>query len=274
MSLGRAAEPATTPDEPRRVLDPRREPPAGTDSCTPTPTAGANGYSPATPFAASAQPGLAAPRSAVQRRTLGGGGAARPGPNQRRNDPLDDTELLVRARGDPEAFGTFYSRYVRALLAYFCARTLDHEVASDLTAETFAAALAGVERYDPDKGSPRQWLYGIANNKLKRLWRTSRVSSEARRKLELQTPPAAATGWEAIEAADARLDSHRLARALARVPSKSREAVRLRVVEQLAYTEIAARIGCKPSSARGLVFKGLRRLRDEFDPVPADGGRT
>ena len=200
------------------------------------------------------------------------GSAPRPG--HRRNNPRDDTDLLARAGQDPESFGVFYTRNVRALLAYFWSRTLDRETASDLTAETFAAALASLERYDPAKGTPRQWLYGIANNQLKRLWRSNRVSSQMRRKLELETPAIATTGWEAIEAADARLDAHRLARALARVPAKSREAVRLRIMEQLDYAEIAGRIGCKPASARGLVFKGLRRLRDEFDATTIDGDRT
>ena len=144
---------------------------------------------------------------------------------------------------------------------------------SDLVAETFAAALAGVERYDPAKGNPRQWLYGIANKQLKRLWRSNRVSSNARRRLEVQTPPTASTGWEEIEAADARLDADRLAEALTRVPVRSREAVRLRVIEQLDYTDIAHRLRCKPVTARSLVFRGLRRLKDEFDAPLRDEDR-
>ena len=167
----------------------------------------------------------------------------------------------------------FYTRNLRPLLAYFWCRTRDREVASDLAAETFAAALAGIERYDPAKGAPRQWLYGIANNQLKRLWRQNRVSSDARRRLEVRTLPTAAAGWEEIEAADARLDADRLAGALARVAPKSREAVRLRVVEQLDYVEIAHRIGCEPGAARVLVFRGLRRLRDEFDAPSNNGDR-
>jgi len=149
---------------------------------------------------------------------------------------------------------------------YFWSRTHDHDIASDLMAETFAAALSGVGRYDPAKGLPRQWLYGIARNQLKRLWRSNRVASNARRRLEVQTPPTADTGWEEIEAADAGLDAGRLAEALCRLPARSREAVQLRIIEQLEYGEIAERLGCKPVTARSLVFRGLRRLRDEFDP--------
>ena len=192
----------------------------------------------------------------------------RSGSGQWQRDQRSDVELLAAASRDPEAFAVFYADNVRSLLAFFWSRTRDRDVASDLTAETFAAALAGVSRYDPAKGTPRQWLYGIANNLLKRLWRTRRVSSTARRRLQIQTPPTAMTGWEQIEAADARLDADRLAGALKRVPPKSREAVRLRIVEQREYGEIAHRIGCKPSAARGLVFRGLRRLRDEFEAPP------
>ena len=146
----------------------------------------------------------------------------------------------------------------------------DRDLGSDLTAETFAVALASVERFNPAKGSPQQWLYGIANNQLKRLWRRNRVSSAARRRLQIQTPSTAATGWEEIEAADARLDADRLAQALDRVAPKSREAVRLRIIEQLDYTEIADTLGCRPGTARSLVMRGLRRLRDEFDAPPVE----
>src|SRR5512133_2251953 len=52
---------------------------------------------------------------------------------------LTDEDLLCSE--DPEAFGVFYDRHVRALLAYFARRTGDAEVAADLTAETFASAI-------------------------------------------------------------------------------------------------------------------------------------
>lgn len=182
------------------------------------------------------------------------------------DDPRSDSDLLVDARRDPEAFGEFYSRNFRPMIAFFWSRTRDHEVASELAAETFAAALANVAKYDPAKGVPRQWLYGIANNQLKRLWRRNRVASNARRRLEVNTPSTANTGWEEIEAADAGLDADRLTEALSRVPGKSREAVRLRIIDQLEYGDIAERLRCKPVTARSLVFRGLRRLRDEFEP--------
>src|SRR5215210_3862520 len=56
-----------------------------------------------------------------------------------------DDELL--SSDDPEAFGLFYDRHVKSLLGYFARRTHDPEVAADLTAETFAAALVARRRF-------------------------------------------------------------------------------------------------------------------------------
>ena len=56
---------------------------------------------------------------------------------------MTDEELLA---GDPEAFAAFYRRHVAPLLGYFLRRTGNAELAADLTAETFAAALDGLQR--------------------------------------------------------------------------------------------------------------------------------
>ena len=60
-----------------------------------------------------------------------------------------DDELLTS--GDAEAFGVFYDRHVRDVLAYMMRRTGDPEVAADLTAETFAAAIVARRKYRPGR---------------------------------------------------------------------------------------------------------------------------
>ncbi len=63
-------------------------------------------------------------------------------------DPRTDGELLVATAYDPEAFAALYRRRVRGVLAFFRRRAGRAEVALDLTAETFAAALEASARYD------------------------------------------------------------------------------------------------------------------------------
>ena len=53
-------------------------------------------------------------------------------------------------------------------------RTRNAELAADLTAETFAAALVARARFDPGRGSASAWLYGIALNKLARVERRAK----------------------------------------------------------------------------------------------------
>src|SRR5579871_4951343 len=101
-------------------------------------------------------------------------------------DPRTDGELLVAARQDPEAFAVFYRRHVRGVLAFFRRRVPGPEVALDLTAETFAAALEATPRYEPRPEPARGWLYGIAWNKLHEAYRRGQAEDSARRALRMR----------------------------------------------------------------------------------------
>jgi DNA-directed RNA polymerase specialized sigma24 family protein len=57
-----------------------------------------------------------------------------------------DASLLA---GDAHDFAAFYRRHEDAVLSFFLRRTGGADLAADLTAETFARALAGRQRFDP-----------------------------------------------------------------------------------------------------------------------------
>src|SRR4051794_9271266 len=96
----------------------------------------------------------------------------------------DDELIAATARGDGDAFASFYRRHLQLVLAYFRRRVDQPELAFDLTAETFAAALVASRRYRG--GEPLGWLLGIARNKLLESLRRGRVEAAARRALALQ----------------------------------------------------------------------------------------
>ena len=58
-----------------------------------------------------------------------------------------DDELLTA--GGPDGFAVFYRRHVEAILRYHARWARDAEIAADLTAETFAAALEAKHRFRP-----------------------------------------------------------------------------------------------------------------------------
>jgi RNA polymerase sigma-70 factor (ECF subfamily) len=174
---------------------------------------------------------------------------------------VTDAELIIASRDDPQAFRELYDRWAERLLAYFYRRVLDAEVAADLLAETFAVVYERRRRFR-DVGKPGgAWLYGIAAKELSHWFRRQEVERRAMRRLGLERPELDDASIAAIEAlADA--DAHRaaLAAALERITGDEREAVQLRVVGELGYAEIAARLQCSEGAARVRVHRGLARL--------------
>src|SRR4051812_45999614 len=96
---------------------------------------------------------------------------------------MDDEAILAGLDGEPDGFAVFYRRHVAALLDYFIRSTQNRRLAAELCAETFAAALQGAHRYDPEREPAAAWLYAIADGLLAQAERTGRADGRARRRL-------------------------------------------------------------------------------------------
>ena len=174
-------------------------------------------------------------------------------------DPRTDQQLLAASDVDPEAFGELYRRHINGVAGYFGRRVLDPHVTAELAAETFAQALTSRDRFDPDRGEVRAWIFGIAANQLRRYWRTRRIDQSARRRLGIETT-IDQTSVDALGQVIDRIDASGLIELLDELPERQQAAVRLRIVERAGYTDIAARLGVKEGAVRVLVHRGLRSL--------------
>ncbi len=176
-----------------------------------------------------------------------------------------DASLLAAARNDPDAFRELYERYAEAVHAYFVRRTASRNTALDLTAETFAQAWFVRARFrDEADGSAAPWIYGIAYNVLLMSIRRGRVEQRATERLGLQErldrpeclgDAVPETAW--ADGADELLQT---------LPAHQREAVRLRVLEDLEYADIARALGTTPGTARVHVHRGLKALKHHLTP--------
>jgi RNA polymerase sigma-70 factor (ECF subfamily) len=186
-------------------------------------------------------------------------------------DPTDlnDAELILRSREDPAAFRVLYERLAPGILRYFASRVHDAEIAADLLAETFAVAYERRRRFR-NLGRPgAAWIYGIARNELSHYFRHKSVDDRAVQALGLVVPPLDNESIVAIEAlADSEDRKLALGAAMARMTEVEREAVELRVVQELNYDEIATRLGCSRGSARTRVHRGLARLTSLLEVAP------
>ncbi|HEX4733327.1 MAG TPA: RNA polymerase sigma factor [Thermoleophilaceae bacterium] len=186
-----------------------------------------------------------------------------------RRDERDDAALLAAVAREPEAFATFYDRYADSVFAFLLTRTRRRDLAADLTAETFAAALASAARYRGTAPTAAPWLFGIARNKMLDSFRRRRVEDAARRRLGME--PLVLSDDDLAEL-EARLDlaQHEewLREALASLPDEQRAALLARVVDEREYGEIAAEVACSPAVIRQRVSRGLATLRSRFSEEP------
>ena len=176
-------------------------------------------------------------------------------------DEAPDESLLTTARAEPSAFGAFYRRHEDRVLGYVLARVGDPEVAADLTAETFAAALASAHRFRARKNKPASaWLFGIARNNLAMSRRQGRVDARARRRLGMAPLVLTDEAIERIAALD-----HTALSLVAELPGDQREAVRARVIDERDYGEIATDLRCSEAVVRKRVSRGLGTVRAQME---------
>jgi RNA polymerase sigma factor (sigma-70 family) len=172
--------------------------------------------------------------------------------------------LLAAADGDDGAFGVFYRRWLPVVTGYHFRRTRSLELAFDLTAETFAAVVADLARFDPERGSAPGWLFEIAEHKLLDSVRRARVESSARARLGHEPVVLEDRDLERVEELASLGDAGRLDRLLGQLSGPQRDAIRARVLDERSYAEIASEINCSEAVVRQRVHRGLSRLRERL----------
>jgi RNA polymerase sigma factor (sigma-70 family) len=172
-----------------------------------------------------------------------------------------DGELLERTRaGDRDAFGLLYERRHELVLAFLLKRTRNAEVAMDLMAETFAAALLTLVDKPPSiEGSAAPWLLTIARNTLIDSYRRGRVESAARARLALEPLPISDSDVERVLQIAAETDL--LLRLSEELPADQFDALRARILEGRGYQDIAQELDCSAAVVRKRVSRAIATLR-------------
>lgn len=160
-----------------------------------------------------------------------------------------------------------FDENAQALLRFFARRVIDLQVATDLTSETFAAALSSRRRFrGKTYDDLRPWLFGIAKNLLREYYRKGRVEQEAMRRLAMEpvevSPDDITELEELAELVELR---SRLAGHLGRLPAEQRIAIEQRILRGLEYSRISSDLGVTEATLRARVSRGLRSLRKELE---------
>jgi RNA polymerase sigma-70 factor (ECF subfamily) len=172
----------------------------------------------------------------------------------------EDTALLAAsAAGVRGAFASFYRRHLAAVLGFLLRETGDRELAADLAAEVFAAALLGAGRYRPEHASALPWLCGIARYKASESRRRGRAEDRARRRLGI--PRESLHDEDLVRAEELAAQGGALLELVDRLPAAQREALWARVIEEREYDDIALDTGTSEAAVRQRVSRALTWLR-------------
>lgn len=169
--------------------------------------------------------------------------------------------------GSETEFAAVYAREIERVLIFLARRTLDVTIAADLAAETFALAFRGWKRLQGRTDEEiRAWLFTVARRQVSRYLRSARAEQRAVRRLGIQVPIVHEDDVDLIEQR-AGLSALRaeLNERLRLLNPQQRDALRLRVVEDRPYPEVATALGISEQTARARVSRGLRALRSVLE---------
>jgi RNA polymerase sigma-70 factor (ECF subfamily) len=173
-------------------------------------------------------------------------------------ETLDDRELLALAsQHNTEAFAVIYARYRMVVYRYVTYRTLQQQVAEDLTAEVFLNAWSAIGRYQDRGVGVRAWLLRLAHNEVIDHYRTRRPGaplSDDETRLPWNEGPEAAVELAA--------DQWALVRAVQQLNPDWQQLILLRFVEGLSFDEIGVVMGKQSNACRQMQHRALARLRE------------
>lgn len=177
-----------------------------------------------------------------------------------------DPQSASKARGsglDDEAFDRLFKSCASDLHGYAISLLRDRTTAEDITALAFERLYRARGSLDPERGSPRGWLFAIARNA---------ALDELRRRQRRPEADLDACAIASPTHADALAQVERRAsvqRALAQLPLRERELVLLKFHGQLSNAELARVLGISQTNAGTRLHRALTRLREAYER--ADG---
>jgi RNA polymerase sigma-70 factor, ECF subfamily len=167
------------------------------------------------------------------------------------------TQALTDERGIREAYaahsGELYGFAVRSLR--------DPGLAEEAVQETFLRAWRAGDRYDPELGSLRTWLFAILRNVVIDLGR----ARAARPGVAVGTVE---PGHEPLEQV---LLSWQVEEALRRIGDDHRIVIVETFYKGRPYAEVAAQLGVPEGTIKSRVYYGLRALRNVLEELGYDG---
>ena len=174
----------------------------------------------------------------------------------------DDTELIARAaKGDREAFGDLYERYVFRVFRHVYYLTNNTHTAEDLTAQTFLNALDAIHRYEVRGVTFLAWLLRIAYNlTMNHKNLRSNGNSPLPEAVEAQ-----GTAYSPEATCEAGADGEQVWAGVQRLKGDQRQVIVMSFIDGLSYPDIAKVLGKSIGAVRVIQCRALCALRHRLE---------
>lgn len=175
-----------------------------------------------------------------------------------KQDPPDSILLQRAAKGDAQAFGDLYTRYMEEIQRYIFFRVANRLDAEDLTETVFIKAWEALTASPAAEiNNLRGWLYRIAHNQVIDHYRANRATSalppDQALKDESPSPEAKSLGMD---------DQRRLAASIQQLEASQQQVIICRFINGLSHAETAQVLNIKEGHVRVLQFRALQRLKE------------
>jgi len=179
------------------------------------------------------------------------------------NDEVNQQSQAGFAEGDADIWQEFIGKEIPRLYGMFIKRWPNPSLAEELVQKTVFDAVRGHGSYDPSKGSPEEWIFGIARNniRLEIRRRASRgsVDGDISTYLEaIDTEPLPDEVLEQKETAAV------VRAALSGLESKEQAVLRAKYIEGLSAYEIGQQMGITEKAVHSLLYRARISLRAEL----------
>ena len=167
----------------------------------------------------------------------------------------------IADQGAIAEFERLYRANVDAVMAYFARRSRDPQAVADLTADTFVAAITYFEGFDPRKGTPRAWIFGIARRTYASYCEAHSQQQHKLQRLAGRRDLEPDQVEELLDRIDAERAGRDLVAGLATLSARDRAVIELVDLAGLRPKEAAAALDLPPGVVRMRLMRTRARLR-------------
>ncbi|MBM7553104.1 RNA polymerase sigma factor [Thalassobacillus pellis] len=167
----------------------------------------------------------------------------------------------IKKKSDERAADKLIHKYYREIFAFVFKKTMDQELAKDLTQEIFISMLRSIHGYD-GRASFRTWLYKVANSRIIDFYRSKAYKqykqTEAIEGKVIHDPHEFTDSLEAKEKAESVLA------ALSQFEYETQRIIRLKILGEYTFSEIAATTSMKESTVKTKYYATIRKLEQRL----------